>query len=95
MPAARGRGIWGLLQRQELIAEIDEGHARLTAAQFEGEELRVEVERFVDIADLDRDMVEADKARLVGAGLGSPPLIETRYRTANSWGKEPAEAGSA
>src|SRR6185369_10782178 len=61
MAAAGRRGVGRFLQREEMVAEVDEGHARLLAAKLQGEELAVEIECLVDVADLDRNMVEADE----------------------------------
>ena len=49
-----------LLQREELIAKIDEGRGLALAAQLEVEQPTVEGQRLVDVADLERDMIEAD-----------------------------------
>jgi hypothetical protein len=53
----------------ELIAELDEGVTRPFAAQRKVKNLAVEIERLVDIAHLERDVVDADKPRLLGIGL--------------------------
>src|SRR4029077_19196472 len=45
----------------ELVAHVDKGGAFAAAAQVEIEDLAVPVERLVDVADLDRDMVDADQ----------------------------------
>jgi len=52
------------LQGNELIAQVDERHRGTLAAQFEFEKAAVERQRLVDIADLQRDVVEAYGARL-------------------------------
>jgi hypothetical protein len=44
---------------EELVAETEEGHARTAAAQLEGEQTPVEVERGVEIADLEREALSA------------------------------------
>src|SRR5262249_50599588 len=51
-----------LLQREKLIAQIDERRGLALAAQFELEQASVERQRLLDIADLDSDMVETDGA---------------------------------
>ena len=56
----------------ELVAHVDEGVALALAAQGEVEDPPVPVERLVDVADLDRDMVDADEPRLLSFGHGSP-----------------------
>ena len=55
-------------ERDELIAHVDERHARAAAAQRELEQPAVEGERLVDVADLERDVVDADQTRLGGLG---------------------------
>src|SRR5438105_1915771 len=54
-----------LLERQELIAEIDEGGGFTPAAKFEFEQATVKRKRLIDITDLESDMVETDGARLL------------------------------
>ena len=49
------------LQRQELVADVDERLVRTAAAQLELEEAAVELERLVDVADLERDVVDPDE----------------------------------
>lgn len=56
---------------EELVAEVEEGHAAHAAAQLEGEQPPVEVERGVEIADLERDVVDADQSG--GAHIGILP----------------------
>src|SRR5262245_28370609 len=65
MTAVIGRLPTALLKRQELISEIDESGIAVLAAQGEVEEAAVKRERLVDVADFERDVVDAD-----GAGLG-------------------------
>src|SRR3546814_1076531 len=55
-----GRLAAALLQREELVAEIDEGGGLAPAAQLEIEQAAIEGQRLVDIADLEGDMVETD-----------------------------------
>src|SRR6478672_3626658 len=52
-----------LLQREELIAQIDERRGLALAAQFELEQAAIERQRLLDIADLESDVVETDGAR--------------------------------
>src|SRR5438067_8725592 len=52
-------------QIDELVAHIDKGSAFAAAAQIELEDLAVPVQRLVDVADLDRDMVDADQPGLL------------------------------
>ena len=48
------------LERNELIAEIDERHRIASAAKLEIEQATVEGQRCVDIANLESDMIESD-----------------------------------
>jgi len=52
----------GLHQRQKLITQVDEGLAFAAPAQGEAENLAVESERLVDVADFKRDVIDADEA---------------------------------
>ena len=52
-----------LRERQELVAHVEEGHARHAAAQLELEDAAVEVDRLVHVADRQRDVVDADQPR--------------------------------
>src|SRR5439155_20229282 len=66
VPAIVGRLLAALLQGQELVAEIDESHAVALAAKLEIENTAIERQRFLDIADLQGDVVETDGAGLAG-----------------------------
>ena len=70
-----------LAQRQELVAEVDERHPRRPAAQLELEESAVEGQRLLDVADLERDVVDADQtpalAHLLGLGRDRATTPET------------------
>ena len=49
-------------QREELVAEVDEGHAVADPpAQLEREDPPVPLERGVDVADLEGDVVDPDR----------------------------------
>src|SRR5258708_28091692 len=64
-----------LLQREELIAQIDERPGLALAAQFELEQAAIERQRLLDIADLESDVVETDRARFpCFRHWGSPTL---------------------
>jgi hypothetical protein len=52
-----------LLQREELIAEIDEGRCLALAAKLEIEQAAVERQSRIDIADLESDVIETDGMR--------------------------------
>src|SRR6516225_2061810 len=64
-----------LLQRQELIAQIDERRGLALAAQFELEQAAIERQRLLDIADLESDVVETDGARFFWLRHGGSPTI--------------------
>src|SRR6185312_4240909 len=49
-----------LLQREKLVAEVDESRSFARAAQLEIEETAIECERLADIADLEGDVVHSD-----------------------------------
>src|SRR5205085_1998953 len=59
--------IWGLsaalLKGNKLVAQVDESHRVTLAAQFETEESTIERQRFVNITDLNRNVVHANHAR--------------------------------
>src|SRR5919197_2359430 len=48
-------------ERDELVAHVDEGHPAGAPAQLELEDAPVELERLLDIAHLERDVVQADE----------------------------------
>jgi hypothetical protein len=50
-----------------LVAKIDEGHRPALAAQLKVEDAALECQRFLNVPDLQRYVVEADGARLCGA----------------------------
>ena len=54
------------LQRDELIAQVDEGRGRVPAAKLEVKQPAIEGERLVDIADFERDVIEPNGARFLG-----------------------------
>src|SRR5205807_1663383 len=62
-------------QVDELVAHIDERVTLPLAAQREIEDLPIPGERLVDIADLDRDMIDADQLRLPAVTHGSLRLM--------------------
>ena len=72
-----------LAHGQELVAHVDEGHAVNAPAQLEVEQAPVERERGVEVADLERDVVDAEQARHVRARRarrGRPARAATRRR---------------
>jgi hypothetical protein len=50
-------------ERQELIADVDEGGAVRATTQRELEEPAVEGERLLDVSDLECDVIDADEPR--------------------------------
>src|SRR5919108_6196589 len=52
----------GAHERDELVSDVDEGGACGAAAKRQLEDLRVEVERFVYVADFESHVVDADEA---------------------------------
>src|SRR5207237_6133900 len=66
-------------QVDELVAHIDKGGALMPVAQVEVEDLAVPFERLVDVADLDRHMVDADEPGLSAVAHIHPPNIGCRH----------------
>ena len=60
--AVVGRLLPALADGEELVAHVDERHAGHAAAELEAEQAPVEVECGVEVADLERDVVDADEA---------------------------------
>src|SRR5437868_9503206 len=56
------------LQREELVAEIDEGRAVALAAKLKIEQSAVESQSLFNIADFESDMIETDGARFSRLG---------------------------
>ena len=48
-------------ERQELVAHVEERHPRDPAAELELEDRAVELERRVEVADLERDVVDPEQ----------------------------------
>ena len=61
-------------EREELVAHVDERHPVRAAAQRELEQLTVERERLVDVADLERDVIDPHEPSLWHAGHCSRPV---------------------
>jgi hypothetical protein len=51
-------------ERDELVADVDERHPAGASSQCQLEDATVEVERLLDVADLERDVVDSDETRL-------------------------------
>jgi len=62
-------------RQRKLIAKIDEGHRLALATQLKVEDAAIESQRFLDIADFQRDVVEADGARLGDCDVNHFPLL--------------------
>src|SRR6202040_1813345 len=84
------------LQRDELVAKIDEGHRPALATQLKVEDAAVECQRLLDIPDFQRYMVQADGARLCGANHSTLLLSVAAYlvRTAQSRNRDPCGSRS-
>src|SRR5262249_18510862 len=76
-----------LLKGEELVAEVDERGVVAPAAQLEIEQPTVEFQRRVDVADLDRHVIETDRAGFPGLGHGS-----LHVRSDMMWCDEPSPA---
>ena len=63
MAASSARLRAALGEREELVAHVEERHARDPAAQLELERPPVELERRLEVADLERDVVDPDQPR--------------------------------
>jgi hypothetical protein len=63
MAAVVGGLLTPLLQREELIAKIDERCCLALAAQLEFEQAAVERQSRIDVADLESDVIETDGTR--------------------------------
>ena len=57
-----------LLQREELVAQIDEGRSLALAAKLEVEQANIEGQSLFDVTDLESDMIETDGARFLCFG---------------------------
>jgi hypothetical protein len=71
VPAIIGRLPAALLKGEELVAEIDESSIFALAVQLEVEQPAIKCQRLVDVADFDRNVIEADRAGLLCFGHGS------------------------
>src|SRR4029077_6925253 len=64
MPIVSPRLDLGLEESDELVAEVDEGHSPGPAAQLQiWEERSPELERLVEAAHVERDMIDPQRAR--------------------------------
>src|SRR5262245_414639 len=95
MPAVIGRLPAPLLQREELIAKIDESRVLALAAQLELEEPAVKRQRLFDVADLEGDVIETDGPRLLCLGHSLLSVSGSSNACAALVQKEPRGALSA
>ena len=75
-----------LLQREELVTQVDERVRLASAAELESEQPAVEGQRLVDVAHFERDVVEADRAGFPCCGHEQPPIDSFIERTAGALG---------
>ena len=80
VPGAVRRLRAALHQRQELVADVDERRTCGATAQAQLEQAAVELERALEVLDLERDVVDADEL----AVSSSPPQGRIRCRSPNS-----------
>ena len=76
---AVGRLAAALGEGDELVARVDEGHPGRAAAQAQLEDLAVEGERLVEVADLEGDVVDADEPRghaRAGSGAAADGAVD-------------------
>src|SRR3954453_18619666 len=67
-----------LREGDELVAHVDEGHARHSPAKLDLEDLSVKAERLLDVADLERDVVDPGETGLGhGFTVGASPRRPT------------------
>jgi catechol 2,3-dioxygenase-like lactoylglutathione lyase family enzyme len=67
-----------LRQGDELVTDVDERHAPPAAAELQLEDAAVEVERLVDAADLERDVVDSEQTRHSAS-------VASRVRAGRRW----------
>ena len=86
-PVVPGRDrLGGALEREELVAHVDEGHRTAPPSQLEAvDDAPEELDHRVEVADLDGDVVDADEARHGGANDRRAPAIPPRRRRARRW----------
>jgi hypothetical protein len=62
----------GRHQRDELIAQVDKGLTLAATAQGEFENATIKGKRLLDVADFERDVIDADEAGQFGGHGGAP-----------------------
>jgi heme exporter protein A len=78
---------------KELIAHVEEGHARHTSAKLEVEDAAIELDRFVHVADGQRDVVYADHPRHTAKHRLPPVAAIELERLERRYGERVALAG--
>jgi hypothetical protein len=76
-------------QVDELVAELDEGVAGPLRTQAEIKDLAIKRQRPVDVADLDRDVIDAHQARFAALGSGVFGPADCAHRLLPSWSRHP------
>jgi hypothetical protein len=96
VPVSIGRLRPALSKSDELVAQVDERHASHASAQGELEEAAVELERLVDVADLESHVVDADESGHTEmiAKAGDPATIERVSDTATPLNEQLEEIGA-
>ena len=77
----------------ELVAKIDEGRLLVLERDVQIEEAAVEVQRFLDVADLERDMVDADGLRPGSCGVCHAVLRVSQRRPPDAGRVWPGDGG--
>src|SRR5262249_11179509 len=77
MASVVGGLLAALLQRDELVAQIDKRHGVALAAQLKAKEAAVECQRLLDVADLERNVIEPHDARFVRSSHGTSTPLTT------------------
>ena len=72
MPVVVGSLRAPLGQREELVAHADERHSRDARLELDVEDAAVELERLVEVADLEGDMVDSYEPRRAAISLSCP-----------------------
>ena len=89
MPALVGSLAAALGDGEELVAEVEEGHAAHATAQLEREQAPVELECGVEVADLKGDVVDPDEPSRGHIGSLPEPLSGRRGKSYFRWNRSP------
>jgi nitroreductase len=74
VPLVVGRLRAALGEREELVAHVEKGHVPVAFGHLEVEEAAVELDRLVEVAHLERDVVDAHEPGSRGHGGTVPPV---------------------